>query len=190
MSKADVNLNPVSYVVLGLISRDGASTPYDLKVAVTRGIATFWLFPHSQLYAEAERLARAGLLQEKQEQQGRRRRTYKLTEAGRRALREWLDDPTVDEPLQMRDLGLLKLYFGHFADAKDIAALAAEQLALHKRRLEDFKTRETRLLDQEGRESQLAVLRLGIDLTRTYIASWKRIQEDPPRANGARRRKA
>src|SRR6266511_2851262 len=43
-------LNPVSYVVLGLVNRDGPSTPYELKTAVGRGIAYFWQFPHSQIY--------------------------------------------------------------------------------------------------------------------------------------------
>ena len=53
MSRADIT--PVSYVVLGLVARDGPSTPYALKAAVGRGIAHFWQFPHSQIYAETEK---------------------------------------------------------------------------------------------------------------------------------------
>src|SRR6266511_3516462 len=79
-------LNPVSYVVLGLVNRDGPSTPYELKPAVGRGIAYFWQFPHSQIYAESERLARLGLLLEEREQTGRRRRTFRITPEGLAAL--------------------------------------------------------------------------------------------------------
>src|SRR6266540_3860490 len=87
-------LNPVSYVVMGLVKRDGPSTPYELKTAVGRGIAYFWQFPHSQIYAESERLARLGLLLEEREQTGRRRRTFRITPEGRAALRAWLAQPT------------------------------------------------------------------------------------------------
>src|SRR3712207_4480950 len=113
MSRPD--LTPVSYVVLGLVARDGPSTPYALKVAVGRGIAQFWQFPHSQIYAETERLARLGLLAEERELTGRRRRSYRLTDEGRAALAAWLAEPT-DEPPQLRSLGLLKLFFSQHAE--------------------------------------------------------------------------
>src|SRR5512133_344349 len=96
MSRPD--LTPVSYVVLGLVARDGPSTPYALKTAVGRGIAHFWQFPHSQIYAETERLARLGLLAEEREQTGRRRRSYRITAAGRAALAAWLAEPTDEAP--------------------------------------------------------------------------------------------
>ena len=50
-------LSPTSYVVLGLVSLRGPSTPYELKNAVEKSVAYFWTFPHSQLYREPERLA-------------------------------------------------------------------------------------------------------------------------------------
>ena len=83
-----MTLGPVSYVVLGLLDRDGPSTPYELKAAVGRGVAAFWPFPHSQIYAETQRLTGFGLLAEEREDVGRRRRTYRVTAAGRKAGRE------------------------------------------------------------------------------------------------------
>ena len=53
---AAIRLSPTSYLVLGLIGLRGASTPYDLKRAVSRSVSYFWPFPHSQLYGEPERL--------------------------------------------------------------------------------------------------------------------------------------
>src|SRR5215207_8562458 len=112
MSRPD--LTPVSYVVLGLVARDGPSTPYALKAAVGRGIAHFWQFPHSQIYAETERLAGLGLLAEEREHTGRRRRSYRITPEGRAALSAWLAEPAA-EPPQLRSLGLLKLFFAQHA---------------------------------------------------------------------------
>src|SRR5215211_2736292 len=105
-SMSRLDLTPVSYVVLGLVARDGPSTPYALKIAVGRGVAHFWQFPHSQIYAETDRLAGLGLLAEEREHTGRRRRSYRITPAGRSALRAWLAEPT-GEPPQFRSLGLL-----------------------------------------------------------------------------------
>ena len=55
-------LTPTSYLVLGLIALLGRATSYDLKAMVGRSIGYFWTFPHSQLYAEPDRLVGMGLL--------------------------------------------------------------------------------------------------------------------------------
>src|SRR6266545_1396216 len=96
-------LGPSAYLVLGFVARLGPTTPYDLKRAVSRSVAYFWDFPHSQLYVEPERLAGLGLLSEYQEQHGRRRRLFTITAAGREELRRWLESPTREQP-EVRDL--------------------------------------------------------------------------------------
>src|SRR4029450_2024818 len=96
MSRPD--LTPVSYVVLGLVARDGPSTPYALKTAVGRGVAHFWQFPHSQICAETDRLARLGLLAEEREHTGRRRRSYRITPEGRAAPSAWVAGPRARAP--------------------------------------------------------------------------------------------
>jgi DNA-binding PadR family transcriptional regulator len=111
MSATDIRLTGTSYAVLTLLDVFGQSTPYDLKQALERSIENFWPVPHTTFYAEPERLAQAGLLRERREQGGRRRRLYSLTERGRRALHEWRDSPEVSPP-QLRDEGVLKLFAG------------------------------------------------------------------------------
>ena len=46
------SLTPTSYLVLGLVARQGECTSYDMKRTVSGSIGYFWTFPHSQLYAE------------------------------------------------------------------------------------------------------------------------------------------
>src|SRR3954452_14411418 len=104
-----------SYVVLGLVEQCGTATPYDLKRMVDGSIGYFWDFPQSQLYAEATRLVGLGLLEEEQEATGRRRRLLRVTDAGVDALRAWVATPT-DAPSEVRDLGLLKLFFADTVD--------------------------------------------------------------------------
>src|SRR5919109_3019495 len=107
---SNANLTTTSYLVLGLVGFLGRATPYDLKRLVAISIGNFWSFPHSQLYAEPQRLAEMGLLDEDREEEGRRRRWYSLTEAGREELRSWLAETTSAED-EVGDVGLLKLFF-------------------------------------------------------------------------------
>jgi len=54
-------LTPTSYLVLGLLAREGPSTPYDLEQHVRATLGNFWSFPHTLLYSEPPRLAALGL---------------------------------------------------------------------------------------------------------------------------------
>src|ERR1043165_9869743 len=104
---SSLRLGPVSYLVLGITTLRGPSTSYDLKRFVQLRIGHFWPFPHTQLYAEPERLAQAGLLNETRGGGARRRRHYAITAAGREQLEEWRAEP-VTSPTEIRDLGVLK----------------------------------------------------------------------------------
>ena len=169
-----VDLNPVSYVVLGLVERDGPCTPYGLKTAVSRGVAGFWPFQHSQLYSEPERLADAGLLEEEREDGGRRRRLYRITPLGRQVLRAWLAEPSSEQP-QIRSLGLLKLYFGGFAAPEDIEALARAQLAMFAAAIADLDAAEQRLMARADRPYQLQVLQTVRRMEQAAADAWQEL---------------
>src|SRR3954452_1622993 len=107
LSMPVTRLTSTSYVVLGLIEQMQPASPYDLKQAAAQGVGQFWSLPHTQLYSECGRLAEAGLLSERREESGRRRRLYRLTKAGSRALDRWREEPT-SELYELRAAGLLK----------------------------------------------------------------------------------
>lgn len=167
-------LTDTSYAVLGLVGLCGEATPYQLKQVAQHSLLHFWTIPHTQLYSESARLAEMGLLQEHREESGRRRRTYRLTATGRKALRDWRDDPNTDL-YELRDPGLLKLFCG-----ADPGALARSQLASHKQRLEAYE-QLARLADVSG-PARLA-LESGLGHEREYIRFWSRIlKQDPAEA--------
>ncbi len=143
MNLASPALGPSSYIVLGLLSQCGPGTSYDLKRWADTSVGNFWTFPRSQLYAEPQRLAALGLLEETQEESGRRRRTYQVTPAGRAALQAWLSQPAGFP--ELRDLGLLKLFFAEQGSPAQVRALAAEQLALHRARLAEYERQAAEL---------------------------------------------
>ena len=166
-----ISLTPTSYIVLGLVGKAGEATPYSLKQMAAATIGNFFSIPHSQVYAEPERLAGAGYLSVRREDSGRRRKHYSLTARGRKALAEWLESPT-EEMYELRDPGLLKLAMG--SDAK---ALARAQLPAHEERLRRFQE-ISRVLEASGAPiEQRLVVQSGIGHEREYVRFWRRVAE-------------
>jgi DNA-binding PadR family transcriptional regulator len=165
-----LRLSSTSYIVLGLIEGAGEATPYELKSRVAASLGNFWSLPHAQLYAEPERLAEAGYLSEHREQGGRHRKHYKLTAEGGRALADWLAEP-VDEMTELRDLGMIKVFFG--ADPK---AMAAAQLPARRRKVAEYEELVERI---EGHVPPGIVLslRAGIGHEREWVRFWSRVAE-------------
>jgi PadR family transcriptional regulator AphA len=163
----EIELTTTSYIVLGLLSFAGEATPYDLKQMVAATVGHFWSLPHSQLYAEPTRLARAGYVIENQEEGGRRRKLYTLTEPGREAFNDWLGTLT-PELYMLRDLALLKLFFG-----ADIQQLAAGQLETPRKRLPEYEAlHEQMIAGGQGPAGPRLALELGIRHERETIAFW------------------
>ena len=172
-------LGPSAYLVLGFIAELGPSTPYDLKRAVSKSIAYFWDFPHSQLYVEPGRLAGMGLLSEYQEPHGRRRRLFTITEAGREELQRWLEAPTQEHP-EVRDLGLLKLYFSGLTSPARIRRLAEEQIAVHRERLAEYDGLTEQMARFEKLRPHQVPIRMGYLFEQAVITFWESVLEDPP----------
>ena len=160
-TRARATLTSTSYLVLGLIEREGPSTPYELKRHVAATIGHFWSFPHALLYKEPPRLVELGLLTEEREASGRRRRLFSITDAGRAALRGWLAKPA-KEPTELRDAGLLQLFFADLAPDNHRRALAEAQLAVHRAALSRYE-------DDRRAEGQAN----GGDARRNTVEHWR-----------------
>ncbi|WP_235947759.1 PadR family transcriptional regulator [Candidatus Frankia alpina] len=173
----EIALTPVSYLVLGEVARRGSATPYDLKVSVAESVGNYWSFPHAQLYKEPPRLAAAGLLAEEREAAGRRRRIFRITEAGRHRLQEWLSSADSGRT-ELRDLGLLKLAFADLGRPGDVARLARAQAVAHRAHLEVYRTLAALPADAMV-WSLRRTLDLGFAYERLMAEFWERLGADP-----------
>lgn len=177
----ETRLTPTSYIVLGLIEAAGEATPYELKQVVARSLGNFWSLPHAQLYAEPARLAARGYLEERREEGGRRRRYYKTTSAGREALKEWLAEPSA-EMTELRDLAILKVFFG-----ADPQQMAAAQLPARREKTAEYEEIERNLAGTDVPFGPLLALRAGIAHERVWVDFWAdQLDEEPAedRADG------
>jgi DNA-binding PadR family transcriptional regulator len=169
-------LSNTSYLVLGLVSGLGAATPYELKQVVNTSLGYFWSFPHSQLYSEPDRLVKLGLLEVDQEHEGRRRKRYSLTGAGRSALAAWLGDPGAGRP-EVREPALLKLFFGALAGTGDMTRLARTRVTFYAEELERYLEIEKTITGEPDLGYPHATLRLGIAWVRANLAFWSEVAE-------------
>ncbi|HXS46724.1 MAG TPA: PadR family transcriptional regulator [Solirubrobacterales bacterium] len=160
-------MTETSYIVLGLLELAEQATPYDLKRFAQLSVFNFWSVPHTQIYTECKRLAEAGLLDERREEGGRRRRFYRLTPSGQKAMDEWRDEPT-NQLSEIRDLGLLKLFFG-----ADPPKLASTQAEAHREKLEEFEQSESEV--PEMPPGMRLALDLGIAHERVFMRFWSQI---------------
>jgi PadR family transcriptional regulator AphA len=167
-----------AFAVLGLIALRGPSTAYEVKRALSRITSEFWSVAHVTPYRVTAELARLGMLTAEQEQGGRRRRVYSLTEEGRSALRVWLSEPT-SETMNIRDPGQLRLLFAELADADAIAELARAQVRVYEGRLATLDATEARLAGDPARAARLAPLQLGRAVYSAALSFWSSVAEAP-----------
>jgi PadR family transcriptional regulator AphA len=94
------------HAALGLLSRRPASG-YDLLKVFEASMANVWPATQSQLYAELNKLADAGLIKVA-ELGPRGRKEYAITETGRAELQRWMTSPQEDPAF--RSAGLLRVF--------------------------------------------------------------------------------
>jgi DNA-binding PadR family transcriptional regulator len=103
------SLSPTAKVILAFL-RFRPRSGYDVKQSVELSTRFFWGASFGQIYPELRRLEEAGLVEvEHSAEAGRKRKVFRLTGAGERAVGEWLRGDS--HLFQYRDEGLLRLFF-------------------------------------------------------------------------------
>jgi DNA-binding PadR family transcriptional regulator len=156
-------LAPTEAAVLGLLAY-GESSGYDLKRAVDRSVGYFWGPAKSRIYTVLPRLVELGYATRRDVVQRNRpnKQVYRITRAGRAAIREWLSEPS--GPTPDRNPLLLKVFFGDQADPETVL----EHVRARRAQAEQLK-RELDELDRaacEGDDADYPAL------TRVYGREW------------------
>lgn len=157
------DLSKAAYVILGLLDAQPRSG-YEIKRVVDASTRFFWAASYGQIYPELRRLRELGLISSERDDAGERKRAlHRLTPAGRKVLREWLQRPAA--PTELRDEKLLKLFFSDCAGSGGrqaaLAALEARR-AEHAAVAEELRGLEP-MVTAAAKPGKLAVLRYGIE---------------------------
>jgi PadR family transcriptional regulator, regulatory protein AphA len=170
-------LSATAYVILGMV-RKGPMSGYEIKALVDDSTRFFWAASYGQIYPELRRLSEGGLVAGVDEPTGGRKRTvYEITADGEEELKAWLRQ--APETFEMRDEGLLKLFFAEALPAAEAVEIVSsmrrrrEAVNARLRELEASKDEETR----EANPYPMAVLRCGIEFTDWFVDWCKRTEE-------------
>ncbi|HEX2232430.1 MAG TPA: PadR family transcriptional regulator [Thermoleophilaceae bacterium] len=186
-----MELTKTSYLLLGMLHL-GRRTGYEIKGLVDVSTRFFWAASYGQIYPELRRLEKLGLVTgERDDSNGRRRKAYELTAEGRTALRQWL---TSDQPLhlELRDEGMLRLFFSDGLDAEERAMLWRKLGRTHgdiHDRLTEHRPGAVAAAEERGYRMPLDVLDFGVAFT-GFVRDWCEQMEartaEPPARSGGR----
>ena len=131
-------LTATGRVILGMIAL-GKQTGYDIKQLVDKSTRHFWAASYGQIYPELRRLEQQGLVRGRSEPTGGRSRiVYELTRQGEAVLHGWL--AADEEPLyELRDEGMLKLFFSDLAGDEQQLELVRAIRARAQRKLAQLR---------------------------------------------------
>ncbi len=123
-------LPTTSYAVLGLLTFGDELTGYELKQRADSTLRFYWVAPAmSQVYSELARLTDQGLVEPTTSADaGRRTTTYRITDAGRSALADWMAESRAGFPVLKHSV-LLRLLIGHVGEPERIRAMLEEYVA-------------------------------------------------------------
>jgi len=161
-------LSATAYVILGFV-RNEPRSGYEIKAVVDNSTRFFWAASYGQIYPELKRLSEAGLVTGADVPTGGRKRTvYEITADGEEELRAWLRQEP--ETFEMRDEGLLKLFFADALPREEaleiLRSMRARRLAVNQQ-LQDLKQMKGELDDP----FPMIVLQGGLEFTE-WFADW------------------
>ena len=162
-------LSGTALVALGLLALRPRSG-YEIKQTIDKTTRFFWNASYGQIYPELRRLAAAGLVEGEAAPRGGRARTvYRLTDEGRRRLEGWLGDP--EFRVDIRDEGLLKMFFADLLPGDAALELLRIRRAAHERTLEQLRAIESGPEFVGGRAYPDIVLSYGIGF-HSWAVDW------------------
>jgi DNA-binding PadR family transcriptional regulator len=166
-------LTMTEYAVLGVLGQlHGPVSGYDLRKLIDGSVGYIWQPSKTQLYVVLGRLVRSGLARRREVAQRDRpdKQLYRITAAGRRAVKEWLDsEEPIDEP--DRSTLVLKLFFGAQGDREALVRQLEAFRAAYAARLATYeaKARGADPGDRVADEFTALTLRYGIARARAAV---------------------
>ena len=114
-------------------------TGYDLKKHFDNSVNHFWRAELSQIYPTLDQMAQEGLVtrEGKDQKNAHNSRAYYITEAGRKELQRWLEEPCDLAP--HREAFLIKIFFGAALESSVLLRLLEGQLKRHRERLAAYQ---------------------------------------------------
>ncbi|MBN2084844.1 MAG: PadR family transcriptional regulator [Anaerolineales bacterium] len=127
----------LKFALLGLLAQD-PKHGYDLKNELEQALGGHWEINFGQIYTTLARLERDELVRvAAEDRDGRGKKTYRITAAGRKDLAAWFEEP-VEKPRQLRDEFFIKWIVGKLAGQSDPMRIIDRQRQAYLTQLRDL----------------------------------------------------
>lgn len=158
----------VDNIILGCLSLRPMSG-YEIKRLISISTSLFYNASYGSIYPILKKLEEGGQLSaDEVVENGRFKKIYALTGAGRQDFLEWLENPP--KPIVMKNDMLVRLFFYHNLPQEKILALTAahiEQLKAFRQELDEIEI----VAEAEGDRFQRYTLRWGRDFY-AFLINW------------------
>jgi DNA-binding PadR family transcriptional regulator len=160
--------------LLGLLA-EGPASGYDLARRFSEALGAVWPARHPQIYTELSRLEEAGLI-EVESHGPRRRKAYRITDAGLAEVRRWLTEVDVDHTFRMETL--LRAYFFWLMEPDDLKAHLADEERFFRETAQVLRTyAQTKDRGEWGTGRQTRAMRIALEAgirINDALADWAR----------------
>ncbi len=113
-----ISASTTTYALLGMLATR-SWTGYDLTRQLRRSLRFVWSLSEGHLYREQTRLVQLGWAVVEEEAAGRRsRKRYAITDAGRRALDDWVATEPEEPRFQVE--GIVRAFYGDLGSSEDL----------------------------------------------------------------------
>ena len=166
------------YALLGLLSFGRELSGYELKQWADGSLRFFWSAPAmSQVYRELERLAEAGLVEQRSVVRDGTRSTkvYRLAPEGEKAVRAWLAE--IPEPPVLKHPIALRVFFGHLLDPADLRRAVEAHRDWCEQVLHDLNTVRDDLGDDPSWRNAALVAEWGMEYYHGDLEAVARVEE-------------
>lgn len=165
-----MDARPINATVGSLLGflHDGPQSGWDLVTTAQRSIGGFWSLTRSQVYRELASMAQAGLV-EADEVGPRDRRPYRLTDTGRHAFQNWLEQEP--GPEQIRYPLLLTLGFARHLHPEKVTEFLTRHRADHAAQLKEYQGQRAAAVAAGATPRDLITLDFGLRYE-TAVLEW------------------
>lgn len=125
--------NNTQFAILGLLTT-GCRTGYAIKQMIDTSLNHFWKISYGQVYPTLKLLVEKGYASVEESPQERKpdKKEYHITAAGEEVLKNWIQQPLTDLPVEKNEV-LLKLFFSRHQNKE----ITLHQLQVYEKKLTD-----------------------------------------------------
>ena len=164
------NKKKMDYVLLGLLSHE-SMTGYEIKKRLDTSLRLFWGGSYGSIYPTLNQLEKEGKVTKKNtSSNGREKISYYITDAGRKSLKEWLEQPA--EKDEVRYETILKVFFGSetgFAGSKEHIERFEEKCRGELEILHIFADDLLHYLEDDSHKHYYLTVQFGIKTYEAYL---------------------